>query len=141
MEIKVVKESAKLVSETENLLSDVSKLPLPLQIVLRAIQHFTDKAFDSADIEMHYRETEAFFKISTRRSTLLFEKLPASQTSRYQLYFERARAGTLLIKKVVIECSDEVAAKFAGALKETFSVALYEGIVDIRRVLEFFQSS
>jgi len=139
LKLEVVKEAVRMTDETKELLGNFKALPVPLQIIVRALQHFADKAFDSADVQVHYKETEVFFKVSTRKSTLLFERLPASQ--RYQLYFERSRAGALIIKKAVIECSEEVAMKFASALKETFLIALYEGIIDVRRVLEFFQTS
>ena len=139
LKLEVVREAVRMTDETKELLGNFKALPVPLQIIVRALQHFADKAFDSADVQVHYKETEVFFKVSTRKSTLLFERLPASQ--RYQLYFERSRAGALIIKKAVIECSEEVAMKFASALKETFLIALYEGIIDVRRVLEFFQTS
>jgi len=136
--IEVVRGTPHFVAETEEALSRLRELPLPVQIVLRALQHFTDKANDGADVQVHYKETEAFFRVSTRKSTLLFERLPASR--RYQLYFERHVAGALIVKKVTLECNEEIAMKFARALREAFLVALVEGIVDVRRVLEFFTS-
>jgi hypothetical protein len=139
LKIDVVKETVRVTDETKNLLSNMNKLPTPVQIALRALQHFADKASDGADVQLHFSETEPFLKVATKRSTLLFEMLPASQ--RYQLYFERMKAGALIIKKVVIECDEETAIKFASALKEAFAVALYEGIIDVRRVLESFQIS
>jgi len=137
LKLEVVREAVRMTDETKELLSNIRALPVPLQIVLRALQHFADKAFDSADVQVHYRETEAFLKVSTKKSTLLFEKVG----QHYQLYFERCIAGAWVIKKAVLECNEEVAMKFASALKETFLIALYEGIIDVRRVLEFFQTS
>jgi hypothetical protein len=137
--VEVVKETARVTDETKNLLSNMSKLPTLVQIIVRALQHFADKAGDGADVQLHFKETEPFLKVATKRSTLLFERLPASQ--RYQLYFERMKAGALIVKKAVFECNEETAMKFASALKEAFAVALYEGIIDVRRVLEFFQIS
>jgi hypothetical protein len=139
LKLEVVKETAKVTDETKNLLNNMSKLPTPVQIVVRALQHFADKAFDSADVQLHFKETEPFLKVSTKRSTLLFERLPASQ--RYQLYFERMKAGALIVKKVVLECNEETAMKFASALREAFAMALYEGIIDVTRILESFQIS
>jgi len=135
--IEVVRRTPHLSTETEELLQRLRELPLPVQIITRALQHFADKAFDSADIQVHYKKTEAFLKVSTKRSTLLFERLPASQY--YQLYFERSCTGTLIIKKVVLSCSEETAMKFADTLREAFLVAVCDGIIDVRRVLEFFR--
>jgi hypothetical protein len=139
LRLEVVKETARVTGETKNLLSDMRKLPTPIQIVVRALQHFADKAFNSADVQLHFKETEPFLKVATKRSTLLFERLPASQ--RYMLYFERMKAGALIVKKVVLECNEETAVKFASALKEAFAVAIYEGTVDVMRILESFQIS
>jgi len=137
LKLEVVREAVRMTDETKELSSNIRALPVPLQIVLRALQHFANKANDGADVQVHYEETEAFLKVSTRKSTLLFEKVGRH----YQLYFERHVAGTLIIKKAVIECSEETAVKFASALRETFLIALHEGIVDVRPVLEFFQTS
>ena len=135
--IEVVKKTPHLSAETEEALSAVRELPLPVQIALRALQHFADKANDGADVYITY-DSSAYFKVMTRRSVFVFEQLSENT---YVLYFERQKRSTELIKKVFISCSEETAKRIAGALYSVFSDAVENSNVDIRPIIELFYNN
>ena len=131
--IEVVRCSPYLTAETEEALSRLRELPLPVQLVLRAMQHFASKALDGADVYITYDGN--YFEAMTKRSAFVFERISENT---YVLHFERQRGSTELVKKVLIRCDEETAKRIVKVLYSTFTDAVENGNVDIRPVLELF---
>jgi len=65
-----------IVSKTPHLaIPDVSEMPLPAQIVFRALQHFASKAADGADVVLKYavEDGNPFLECRTKNSWLTVE--------------------------------------------------------------------
>ena len=133
--IEVVRGTPHFVAETEEALSRLRELPLPVQVVLRALQHFADKASDSADIYITYYDSNTYLRVATKKSVFLFEQI---HENTYLLYFERQRGATELIKKVLIHCDEETAKKIVKVLYSVFEDAVENGNIDVRPVVELF---
>jgi hypothetical protein len=65
-----------IVSRTPHLaIPDISKMPLPAQVVFRALQHFASKAADGADVVLNYvvEDSKPFLECRTKSSWFVAE--------------------------------------------------------------------
>jgi len=133
--IEVIRIPPHLTTETEELLPRLGELPLPVQLVFRALQHFADRAANGADVHVTCYDDNAYLRVATKKSVFLFEQ---THENTYLLYFERQRGATEIIKRVLIRCDEETAKKIVKVLYSVFEDAVENGNIDIRPIVELF---
>jgi len=137
MGVEVRREVPHLGEETTRLLARLGELPLHVQVILRALQHFADKAADGADVKIESDTIVPFFRASTRRSVFVFSK--SNGGIGYSFLFRREKQGELWVKRAYIDCSSEQARTIVEKMKTLFTEAVVEGIININsEILEHF---
>lgn len=122
----------KVAEEKKTIVEEIQKGPLPVQVVLRALQHFTAKAKDGADIRFFVDEEKPCFQIWTKKSMFRYEE--------GWLILEIARKTETLIKKARVNVNTiEEERRIVNKLGEIFAVAVKEDVVLLGDVLELFQ--
>jgi hypothetical protein len=123
---------------------DVSKLPLPAQMVCEVAEHFARAALNGVEVHLHYDENteRPFVTISakTTRFTMVyvgthllisFEDDRKTGASTFE-YWKR---------EIAIECDVEIAKTIVSGTVTTLLTAIREGIVQLSPKLESVFSS
>ena len=138
---------------------EVSKLPLPMQILYRALQHFTKKAEQGGDIEISFNPESLTFHVFARNASLIVvfdcEELgipkltPSVIVCTGTLRYERVRGsffggGTILLKKTKVTMLPKEAKEFILDLKTIFYSAVNHWSIDdewfVRKLSKYFGS-
>jgi uncharacterized protein YuzE len=102
---------------------DISKMPLPAQIIFRAAQHFASKAADGADITLTYDfdTDKPYLKCETKKSWFDMEYLGDVLL----IKFTRMRkVGDLKVKQIAIRCSLDTAKNIVAGTADIFIDAI-----------------
>ena len=135
--VEVRKEAPRLGEEAMRLIPRLGELPPHAQIIFRALQHFAEKASDSADVKLEWDTVIPFFRASTRRSVFVFSKSDGGIG--YSFLFRREKQGELWVKRACIDCSSEQARTIVEKLKTLFTEAVVEGVINVNsEILEHF---
>jgi hypothetical protein len=87
---------------------DIAKMPLPAQVIFRAVECFASKAADGADVTLKYdyESDKPHLMCETKRSWLTIEYVGDILLIRFTRMMRR---GELKIKKTAIRCDRETA--------------------------------
>jgi preprotein translocase subunit Sec61beta len=133
------------VSAVTETVTKVSKLPLPMQILYRALRYFAAKAARGGDIEISFSPKSLAFHVFARGASLIVvfdcEELglpkitPSVVVCSGTLRYERVRGsfyegGTILLKKTKISMTPKEAREFILDLKRVFYWAVDQWSVD-----------
>ena len=102
---------------------DISKMPLPAQIIFRAAQHFASKAADGADITLTYDfdTDKPYLKCESRKSWFDMEYTG----DLLLIKFTRMRkVGDLKVKQIAIRCSLNIAKNIVAGTADVFIDAI-----------------
>jgi hypothetical protein len=138
---------------------EVSKLPLPMQILYRALQHFVRKAERGGDIEISFNPESLTFHVFARGASLIVvfdcEELglpkltPSVVVCTGTLRYERVRGdffegGTILLKRTEVSMLPKEAKEFILDLKTIFYSAVNHWSIDddwfVRKLSKYFGS-
>jgi hypothetical protein len=114
----------------------VEKLPLPLQVLVRAAQHFACKAADGADINLAWDPDaeEPNLEAWTREGRL--EVRWRKDTETLTILFTRSGNGRYFAKRFDIEADKKVAADVVVATAQTVITAVEALVVRVHPTLE-----
>jgi hypothetical protein len=148
------------VSAVAETVTKVSELPLPMQILYRALQHFVRKAERGGDIEISFNPESLTFHVFARDASLIVvfdcEELglpkltPSVVVCTGKLRYERVRGsfyegGTIFLKQTEVSMLPKEAREFILDLKKVFFRAINHWFVDddefIRVFSKYFGSS
>lgn len=132
---------------------EVSKLPLPMQIIYRALLHFVRKAERGGDIEISFNPESLTFHVFARGASLIVvfdcmelglpKSTPSVVACTGKLRYERVRGdffegGTIFLKQTEVSMLLKEAREFIFDLKKVFFWAINHWSVDDDEFIRVF---
>jgi hypothetical protein len=114
----------------------VDQLSLPLQILVRAAQHFASKARDGADVYVWWdaQAEEPFVEVWNKGARL--EVRWYKDTGILEFVFKKSKEGQYFIKRLAIEADAAAASGIVAAVKEMVITALENLVIEVPPLLE-----
>ena len=114
----------------------INKLPLPLQVLIRAAQHFASKAADGADVNLVWDPDaeEPFLQAWTRRGHLEIRWRKEDET--LTMIFTRSDSGRYFMKRFDVETDRNTAADVVAATAQMIITAVEALVVQVHPTLE-----
>ena len=107
---------------------DINKMPLPAQVIFRAMEHFASKAADGADVALKYdyESDKPHLVCETKRSWLTIEYVGDILLIRFTSMRKR---GELKIKKTAIRCDVDTAKNLVYNIANVLTDAVVHGFI------------